>query len=300
MPRTRRLVVKSIVLAVGLTVLASALAEGALLAPGIGDVRAEIATELKPDRVPVVLVHGLRGNASSTWGAPADEDESPRGIYIALCRAGYKPGQTLFVCDYRDDNIGDYREIALRDLPAAIEKALAASGADRVDLVARSMGGLVARAYVTSQAYRGDVRTLVMIATPHRGSFGANIVKAMEMIHLQEQLRSRNELHRRPLESPSIPPASELFGAFEDEVAYVARQSRELWEPLFGYYYASAWLLQERPGGGRDQPPAFLDWLVGEQPQVYRALMAAQSRPTALITSPRRASGRLCPAQVKA
>ena len=133
MPRTRRLVVKSIVLAVGLTVLASALAEGALLAPGIGDVRAEIATELKPDRVPVVLVHGLRGNASSTWGAPADEDESPRGIYIALCRAGYKPGQTLFVCDYRDDNIGDYREIALRDLPAAIEKALAASGADRVD-----------------------------------------------------------------------------------------------------------------------------------------------------------------------
>jgi hypothetical protein len=104
-------------------------------------------------------------------------------------------------------------------------------------------------------------------------------VKAMEMIHLQEQLRSRNELHRRPLESPSIPPASELFGAFEDEVAYVARQSRELWEPLFGYYYASAWLLQERPGGGRDQPPAFLDWLVSEQPQTYAALMAAQEPP---------------------
>lgn len=279
MARTRSLALKALLLAICLSGIAGTVAEGALVTPGVGDARSEISVEMKPDRIPVVLVHGLRGNGPSTWGQPEDEDDRPEGIYLALCRAGYQPGQTLFVCDYREDNLGDYREIAQRDVPAAIDKALAASGSDRVDLVSRSMGGLVARAYVTSDTYRGDVRTLVMIATPHRGSFGANIVRAMEMIHLQEQLRNRDTLHRRPLDRPTIPAPEDLFGDFTDEVSYVARQSRELWEPLFGYYYATSWLLQERGGGGRTTPQDFLAWLVSAQPAIYAALVSAQQPP---------------------
>ena len=61
-----------------------------------------------------------------------------------------------------------------------------ATGAAGVDLVGHSMGGLVARCYVETAdfasllggpgfpdygtTYRGDVRTLVTLATPHHGT----------------------------------------------------------------------------------------------------------------------------------
>ena len=221
----------------------------------------------KAEPVPVVLVHGMRGSPESSWGAPAKAGDSPTGMYLALCRAGYTPGRTLFVCDYHADNLGDYRELALTYLPAAIDQARAASGAKRVDLIARSMGGLVARSYVCSAAYRGDVRTLVMIATPNRGSFGANIVRAMEMINLQEQLRDRGALRARPLAQPVLPPAADLFPAFTDEVGYVHAQSTRLWEPLFAAYYSGSWLLADRAGGGRSVA-AGLPVLAKDQPSV--------------------------------
>lgn len=63
---------------------------------------------------------------------------------LALCREGYEPGRTPFVCDFEPDNVGDYREIARSYLRPAIDQALTASGSPRVDIIARSMGGLVA------------------------------------------------------------------------------------------------------------------------------------------------------------
>lgn len=229
--------------------------------------------------VPVVLVHGLRGSGPSSWGEPASPGDPPSGIYLQLCRAGYEPGKTLFVCDYREDHLGDYRQIATRDLPAAIDLALAASGASQVDLVTRSMGGLVGRHYVTSPGYRGDVRTLVMIATPNRGSFGANILKSLEMINLQEQLRDRGAGHRSPSAYPVLPPQSHLVAAWRDEVSYVERQSRVVWEPLFGRYYAGAYLLAESSPGVDLRPPGFFDWLRSEYPGVARVLLDDSQRP---------------------
>jgi hypothetical protein len=183
------------------------------------------------------------------------------------------------VCDFEPDNVGDYREIARRYLRPAIDQAIAASGSPRVDVIARSMGGLVARAYISSPDYRGDVRTLVLIAVPNRGSFLANIVKSIEMTNLQEQLRNRGVVHRRTLDRPLLPPDSQLVAAFTDEVSYIARQSQEVWEPLFGHYYTSAWLLAQRPGGGRPQPPPFLDWLRALYPAVYRVLIEQAQYP---------------------
>lgn|GEM_PF-1637033 len=242
---------------------------------------AEAAAAKQDSLIPVVLVHGLRGSGPSSWGEPEASGQPAAGVYLRLCQAGYEPGRTLFVCDFREDNLGDYRDIAHRDLPAAIDLAKALSGSDRVDLVARSMGGLVARCYVTSPAYRGDVRTLVMIATPNRGSFAANIVKSAEMIHLQEQLRQRGTAHRSPLDRPVLPPDMQLVGEWRDEVSYVARQSQEIWEPLFGHYYATAYLLAEpaAPGGGSWEPPGFWAWLEAAYPAVSKVLLAEAQRP---------------------
>jgi hypothetical protein len=264
------------------------LAQWAHVAPGnprcevgrrLGTRTAEAARAADASVVPVVLVHGLRGSGPSSWGEPAKAGQRPTGVYRQLCNAGYVPGKTLFVCDYREDSLGDYREIALCDLPAAIDAARAASGAAQVDLVTRSMGGLVGRSYVSSPGYRGDVRTLVMIATPNRGSFGAGISKCLEMINLQEQLRHRGTARRSPSERPALPPNSQLIAPWQDEVAYVARQSGDVWEPLFGHYYATAYLLAEAVPGVGVRPQGFYEWLRTRYPGVARVLLDQAQHP---------------------
>ncbi|MDP2873203.1 MAG: hypothetical protein Q8P31_11800, partial [Bacillota bacterium] len=262
-----------------LAAVPAAPATAALVDPVPGNPAASVRDARRPGLVPVVLVHGLRGSASRTFGEPQAEGDDLWGTYLALCREGYVPGETLFVCDYESDNLGDFREIARQSLVPVIDEALGASGAPRVDLIARSMGGLVARAYLSSLDYRGDVRTLVLVAVPNRGSFLANIVKSVEMVHLQEQLRQRGAGHRRSTDKPVLPPDSLLVAEFEDEVAYVARQSQRVWEPLFGYYYTSAWLLAEREGGGRAEPPQFLDWVELLFPGVFDVLITTAQFP---------------------
>jgi hypothetical protein len=111
-------------------------------------------------------------------------------------------------------------------------------------------------------------------------SVSVSILKAVEMIHLQEQLRHRGAGHKRTQDKPVLPGGSRLAADFTDEVSYIARQSQEIWEPVFGYYYTSAWLLAERLGGGRTEPPPFFNWLERQFPEIYRALtMDAQAPP---------------------
>lgn len=124
-------------------------------------------------RIPVILIHGLGGDAGA-W-----EGGKQGGLPAALERKGYVRGKTLFILDYGPDNNGDYTEIYKRYLIPAIDRARGMSGQPRVDLVANSMGGLVARYYINSPDYRKDVRTLVMIASPARGSFAANLLKTV-------------------------------------------------------------------------------------------------------------------------
>lgn len=67
----------------------------------------------------------------------------------------------------------DFRPV-LEILRATVERALASSGADHVDILAHSVGGTVARMYLGEQPYHGRVyggrryvRNLVMLGTPH-------------------------------------------------------------------------------------------------------------------------------------
>jgi hypothetical protein len=68
------------------------------------------------------------------------------------------------------------------------------------------------------------------------------------MTELQEQLRHRGAGHELPLERPELPRKDRLDVKFTDEVEYVERQALKVWEPLFGHYYATAWLLAEAAG----------------------------------------------------
>jgi hypothetical protein len=56
-----------------------------------------------------------------------------------------------------------------------IEQAKLANDADQVDIVAHSMGGLVAREYIQSDYYDNDVDQLVVLGTPNEGASDAYV-----------------------------------------------------------------------------------------------------------------------------
>ncbi len=109
-----------------------------------------------PAPLPVVLVHGWQDDPvvgrSQFWALAQWLERDGFPVYYA---AETGPGKTLH------ENAQIVR--------ATIERARAETGASQVSVVAHSMGGLVARAYVESALYRGDVAQVFMLGTPQAG-----------------------------------------------------------------------------------------------------------------------------------
>ncbi len=127
--------------------------------------------------IPVILLPGIGGSfsfrllnnqASDIWLPTPVGTTSYRYITEAFKLAGYSAGQNLFWSFY------DWRlpceEIAQKYLKTEIERAKKESGHLQVNLVAHSMGGLVARAYIQGDEYQDDVDQLITAGTPHLGS----------------------------------------------------------------------------------------------------------------------------------
>ena len=132
-------------------------------------------------RTPVVFVPGLagsfnltvlldwRGPTLSGWDFPPFVDQGK--IFLDMFkRAGYTRDLDLFWAfyDWRksvSDNATNY-------LIPWIDRAQSRSGHSKVILVGYSMGGLVSRSYIQSDAYsaRNDVERLITLGTPHRGA----------------------------------------------------------------------------------------------------------------------------------
>jgi len=64
-------------------------ATAAVVSPVIGNPAASAGAAPRPERVPVVLVHGLRGSGPSTFGQPRSESDELSGPFLALCRQHY-------------------------------------------------------------------------------------------------------------------------------------------------------------------------------------------------------------------
>jgi len=80
---------------------------------------------------------------------------------------GYVLDQDLFTLpyDWRKNN-----EFTAQLLQEKIQDIKNQTGASKVDIVAHSMGGLVARYYIESDLYQDDIDQLIFIATPQRGA----------------------------------------------------------------------------------------------------------------------------------
>ena len=101
---------------------------------------------------PIVLVHGYAQNRVGFLR-----------IARALRRAGLGP---IFALNY--PWFLGVEENAAR-LSRFVERVLAETGAEAVNLVAHSMGGLVSLAFASSDAGRTKVRRVVTLGTPHAG-----------------------------------------------------------------------------------------------------------------------------------
>ena len=138
-------------------------------------------------KTPVVFVHGWKGASlppGDCWSNHA-EYEQPISEEDAK---GYFQG----VGDQLKTDSGSYDVFyaqlvsnscytpSLNDnvpyLITAIDKAKAVTGQSKVILIAHSMGGLVARAYIEGPRYRGDVETLFTFGSPHLGTPPAVLV----------------------------------------------------------------------------------------------------------------------------
>jgi len=153
---------------------------------------------------PVLLVYGFQPipgfRATQLWEAMAEYLSG--GNVVDSQTLPVDVGHSMFFlaaadAEHRDVYISDYalayeptaRDIAFYAMRFAREVALVngLSPDTRIDVVAHSIGGLIARAYIESgdiedlvgtdevpefdASYRGEVRSLITLATPHHGLY---------------------------------------------------------------------------------------------------------------------------------
>jgi len=121
---------------------------------------AELSFEVKP--IPVLLVHGYCSSAAM-WGPEGGALDFKQ----ALEDRGF-PVETIDLGDSKPANgsIWDYAS----QLSGKIGQMKRDYEVGQVDIVAHSMGGLVARAYAYRYPWKRDVRTLIMLGKPNNGS----------------------------------------------------------------------------------------------------------------------------------
>lgn len=148
------------------------------------------------DKRLVILVHGLQSSGSRS----ASMLDAPR-------RRGHACG----VFDYPNDQpLGDSAQLLSREL-----RELARLQPRReICLVAHSMGGLVARAAVEDpQLDPGNVRQLILLATPNQGSLLAYFAYGLDLA----------EVAASEIRQPSL---SAIFSGIEDGLADAQRDLR--------------------------------------------------------------------------
>ena len=125
---------------------------------------------------PVIVLPGILGSWRWTDRSEAELDPIFH-IYDNLVESlelnGYVKGQTLFALPYewRRSNV-----VSAQDLAAKIQSVKDATHWPRVDVVAHSMGGLVARQYIEGGDYGDDIDQLITLGTPETGSPKAYLI----------------------------------------------------------------------------------------------------------------------------
>lgn len=112
---------------------------------------------LEASGTPILLVHGLVDN---------------RSVFTLLRRNLSRRGfGSIFAMNWQTLTT-DLRRAAL-DLGEEVEAIVAETGYERLHIVGHSLGGLIARYYVTQLGGDERIHTLVTMGTPHGGTYAA-------------------------------------------------------------------------------------------------------------------------------
>lgn len=121
---------------------------------------------------PVVIIPGIMGSVAEYSGMAGELKLDPilhtyDNLVFSFERNGYIKDINLFEFPYEWRNSNAITSGKLKDQIKSIRDNMDVS---RVDLVAHSMGGLVARSYIEGLDYQNDVDQLVTLGTPQKGS----------------------------------------------------------------------------------------------------------------------------------
>ena len=132
--------------------------------------------------VDVLTKRGFRFGGDKDWRNLSNREAAFASIQNApldepvLAVGDYKPGD-FYTISLSDNNDLTFKEQG-REVGLAVKTIRMLTGADKVILAGHSMGGLSARAYIQyPDLYQEDVQAVIFMATPHLGSFLANIHK---------------------------------------------------------------------------------------------------------------------------
>ena len=120
---------------------------------------------------PVIIVPGIMGS----WNLGGEWQLDPilntyDNLWEALKLAGYIEGENLFAFPYQWRLPNAYTADLLKE---KIDDIKEICDCEKVDIVAHSMGGLVARSYIEGADYEDDIDQLIFLATPHKGATNA-------------------------------------------------------------------------------------------------------------------------------
>lgn len=130
---------------------------------------------------PLVFVHGLGGGRG---------DFGPMAWYLK--RMGRRRSYSIHF-----EETGDVMARGA-ELAEFIKEVVTITGETRVDLVAHSMGGVVARVAVVDHNLGGTIRRLITMGSPHRGTFAARLGNTP----VTHDLRPGSEFLKRLARSP--------------------------------------------------------------------------------------------------
>ncbi len=146
---------------------------------------------------PIILVHGIIHN---------------RSAFIRLKRKMEKQGwENIFTLNYSTFH-GNILQM-VEELSRKVEMVMKKTGASQVDILAHSLGGIVARTFMTLGEGRNVVRRLVTLGTPHQGTQLSFMVKGLSRGALDGDLRVNSYLIRL-LNNTAINKKSEIVSVY--------------------------------------------------------------------------------------
>lgn len=176
--------------------------------------RGLLVSDVEAAGTPILLVHGIVSN---------------RSIFTLLRRGLTRRGfSNVFAMNYL--TVANDVRAAAAGLSVEVERIVEETGFERIHIIGHSLGGLIARYYVTRLGGDTRVHTLISLGTPHSGSYAAYAVPTT----LMQQMRPGSGLMRE-LARPVRGCRTRFISYWSDnDWAIVPRSSAALRHPDLG------------------------------------------------------------------